>query len=75
MKSPQKLQEKLISLSKGTKLHLQLPENRAWNELELKAAGFVVQEFVNARPDVIESDDALREWLDEFRFFLFELKQ
>jgi hypothetical protein len=45
-----------------------------WSELELKEAAWVVQDYVNARKDVIESDDPFREWLDEVKFYFADLK-
>jgi hypothetical protein len=39
-----------------------------WNDLDFKEVAFIVQDFVNQNPDVIECDP-LREWLDEYRFY------
>jgi hypothetical protein len=62
-----KLQRKLLDALRGSSLHLQLP-NRQWNELELREAASMVQDYVNRRDSVIESEDALRDWLDRYRF-------
>jgi len=48
--------------------------NAPWTELELREAAFVVRDYVDSRPDVVESDDALREWLDEYRFWVADRK-
>lgn len=74
MKSPAKMQQKLLSLLRNTPVHLQLPD-RQWNEIELSEAASIVRDYVNWRPDVIESEDPLREWLDEYRFFINDRKQ
>jgi len=34
----------------------------------------VVSDYVNNSKSVIESDDPLREWLDEVRFYFADLK-
>ena len=70
MKSIQKLQEKLVQILKGTSALRVLPNHEhPWDDLELKEVAWVVQDFVNLNNSVIESDDPLREWLDEYRFF------
>ena len=75
MKSPQKLQQKLVGLLKHVPTLILSPLTTApWSELELKEAAWVVQDYVNGRKDVIETDDPLREWLDEVRFYLADLK-
>lgn len=75
MKSPQKLQQKLERLLKHVPmLKLSLLTNAPWTELELKEAAGVVQDYVNSRKDVVESDDPLREWLDEVRFYFADLR-
>jgi hypothetical protein len=40
-----------------------------WNEIQLGEVTFVVTDYVNHSESVIESDDPLREWLDEVRFY------
>jgi hypothetical protein len=68
MKSPTKLQQKLLKLLKGTPaLHVMPNPNAPWNDLELKEVAWIVQDFVNGNTDVIECDP-LRDWLDEYRF-------
>ena len=76
MKSPRKLQEKLVQVLKGVpKLHVFPNLERPWNDLELKEIAWVVQDHVNQNNSVIESDDPLREWLEEYKFFESELNK
>ncbi len=75
VKNPVKLQQKLTELVKrAPTLKLEPLTTAPWSELELKEAAWVVQDYVNARKDVIESDDPLREWLDEVKFYFADLK-
>lgn len=74
MKSPAKMQQKLLSLLRNTPVHLQLPD-RQWNEIELREAAFIVRDFVNRSDSVIESEDPLREWVEEYMFFSTDRKQ
>lgn len=74
MKNPAKLQEKIAWLLRGSKLHIGLPFHRPWSEIELREVAGMVQDFVNRRSDVVESDDPLREWLEEYMFFDAERK-
>ncbi len=70
MKSPAKLQEKLVQLLKGTPaLHIMPNPRVPWNDLDFKEVAWVIQDFVNQNDSVIECDP-LREWLDEYRFYL-----
>ncbi len=69
MKNPAKLQQKLLQVLKGTPaLHVMPNPNIPWNDLDLKEVAFIVQDFVNQNPDVIEGDP-LKEWLEEYRFY------
>jgi hypothetical protein len=70
MKDPSKLQKSLLGIARHSGLHLQLPEDRGWNELELKSAAFVVQDHLNLRG----GNEGLEEWLDRYRFFAAEKK-
>lgn len=75
MKSPQKLQQKLLTLLHRTPaLHVLPNPELPWDDLLLKEVAFVVTDFVNQSKDVIESDDPLREWLDEVRFYFADSK-
>jgi hypothetical protein len=42
--------------------------NIPWNDLDLKEVAFIVQDFVNNNPEVIECDP-LKDWLEEYTFF------
>lgn len=74
MKSPQKLQEKLLSLLKGVPaLHVMPNPKLPWGELELREVAHIVKNFVDQNPDVIECDP-LKDWLEEYRFFEADFK-
>jgi hypothetical protein len=45
-----------------------------WNDLELKEVAWIVQDFVNNNPEVIESDP-LKDWIEEYKFFIADSKQ
>lgn len=69
MKSPAKLQEKLVQLLKQTPALNILPNyNHPWNELELREVAWMVQDFVNMNDSVIEYDP-LKDWLEEYKFY------
>jgi hypothetical protein len=75
MKSPQKLQNKLLPLLKSNpNLHVLPNPELPWDDLLLKEVSYVVADYVNSSKSVIESDDPLREWLDEVRFYFADLK-
>lgn len=75
MKSLNKLQQKLLSLLKSNpKLHVMPNPETPWNDIMLKEVASVVFDYVNQSKSVIESDDPLREWLDEVRFYFADLK-
>lgn len=68
MKNPQKLQEKLVALLRNSRLHIQLPYNRPWSDLELREIAWMVEDHVNRNPEAINSDP-FHDWLDEYRFY------
>lgn len=69
MKSPAKLQQKLLQVLRGTPaLHVMPNPETPWNDLDLKEVAFIVQDFVNGNPEVIECDP-LKDWLEEYTFF------
>ncbi len=70
MKSPQKLQEKLLALLKGSAKYPKInpPANGCWSVDELAAVAWVVQDFVNLNDEVIECDP-IKDWLEEYKFF------
>lgn len=75
MKSPLKLQEKLRSLLKGTPaLRILPPASGTWNDWDLEEVAWIVQDFVNQNPDVIECDP-LKDWLEEYKFYQADKKQ
>jgi hypothetical protein len=39
-------------------------------EREMKDAAWVVQAYLESKDSVIDENDPLRNWLDEYRFFL-----
>lgn len=70
MKSPQKLQEKLLALLKGSAKYPKItpPANGHWSIDDLAAVAWVVQDFVNRNDEVIECDP-IKDWLEEYKFF------
>lgn len=74
MKNPAKLQEKLLKLLKGTPALKIFPPSRGlWTDLDFWEVSWIVQDFVNANPDVIECDP-LKDWLEEYRFYQADRK-
>lgn len=74
MKNPAKLQSKLLAaLSTTPALKIVPPTGRCWEPNEFDGVAWVVQDFVNQNDEVIDCDP-LREWLDEYRFFLADQK-
>jgi hypothetical protein len=75
VKSPAKLQQKLLQLLRGTPaLHVMPNPELPWNDLDFKEVAFIVQDFVNQNPEVIESDP-LKDWLEEYKFFRADSRQ
>lgn len=70
MKSPQKLQEKLLALLKGSAKHPKInpPASGLWSSDDLAAVAWVIQDHVNRNDEVIECDP-LKDWLEEYKFF------
>ena len=74
MKSPAKLQQKLVQLLKGTPaLHIFPNSEHPWNDLELKEVAWVVQDFVNQNAEVVECDP-LKDWIEEYKFYCADRK-
>lgn len=74
MKSPQKLQEKLLQLLEGMPALSVMPDSTCpWNESEFREVAGIVQNFVNQNTDVIEGDP-LKDWLEEYSFYHVECK-
>lgn len=70
MKSPQKLQEKLLALLKGSAKYPKIipPASGHWSSDDLAAVAWVVQDFINRNDEVIECDP-IKDWLEEYKFF------
>jgi hypothetical protein len=45
------------------------PLPSVWTDQDLHEVAWIVQDFVNRTPDVIEDDNKLRDWLDEYKFY------
>ncbi len=73
MKSSSKLQEKLAQILRNSRLHIQFPYNRPWNDLELKEVAWIVEDHVNRDPEVINTDP-LKDWVEEYKFFCADRK-
>ncbi len=73
MKDSRKLQQKLVELLRNSRLHIQFPSDRPWNDLELKEVAWMIEDYVNQNSDVINSNP-LHDWLDECRFHFTTLK-
>ena len=73
MKDPKKLQDKLVALLRGSRLHLQYPADRLWNEIELRDVAGIVEDYVNRDPEVINSDP-LKDWVEEYKFYKADYK-
>lgn len=48
---------------------LKVSVSKDYTNLQLKEIAWVVEDFVNQNPEVIEDDDQLKDWLDRYRFF------
>lgn len=70
MKDPLKLQQKLLTLLKGSATYPKInpPANGHWSSDDLAAVAWVVQDYVNRTDDVINADP-LKDWLEEYKFF------
>jgi len=76
VKDPIKLQHKLLALLKTNSKYPRVnpPANGHWSSDDLAAVAWVMQDYVNLNDEVVDSDDPLRQWLDEFKFYLAENK-
>jgi hypothetical protein len=64
-----KLQEKLRSALKGCRgLNIQVSE-KPWDEGELKDAAWIVDAYLQSQDCVLDGDDPLRTWLEEYSFY------
>lgn len=75
MKDPLKLQQKLLTLLKGSAKYPKInpPANGHWSSDELAAVAWVIQDHVNRSGEVIECD-LLKDWLEEYKFFVADRK-
>ena len=73
MKNPQKLQEKLVAMLPKTTLKIQFPYNRPWSVEELNEVAWMIEDYVNRDPSVINSDP-LKDWVEEYKFFKADFK-
>ena len=73
MKSPHKLQQKLVELLRNSRLHIQFPSDRPWTDLELREIAWMVEDYVNRSPEVINTDP-LKDWVEEHRFYRADFK-
>ena len=74
MKDPIKLQQKLKSLLSKSRLHIGYDFDKPWDDLTLKEVAWVVQDHANRNPEVVEDDNGLRDWIDEYKFFIADFK-
>jgi len=68
MKDPTKLQEKLVSLLKKSKLKVGFSLSRPLNDLEFREIAWVVQDYVARNTDSHECE-MLTDWLDSYQFY------
>jgi hypothetical protein len=69
MKNPADLQRKLEAiLAKMPTLKVLPNVPHPWSDLEMAEIAWVVQDYVNNTYGVIEDDDRLKDWLEEYRF-------
>ena len=75
MKNPVNLQQKLVGLLKHVPaLKLSPLTTAPWNELELREAAWIVQDYVNLNDSTIQSD-SLKEWLEEYQFSIADRRK
>ncbi len=74
MKDPRKLQQKLKPLLAKSKLRIGFDIDKPWDDLVFKEVAWVVQDHANRNPEVVEDDNDLRDWLDEYKFYSASLK-
>jgi hypothetical protein len=70
VKSPAKLQEKLLALLKKDSHYPKInpPANGYWSIEDLAAVAWVIQDHVNRNDDVTNADP-LKDWVEEYKFF------
>jgi hypothetical protein len=74
VKSPLKLQEKLLNILEGTPaLSILPPSSGWWQNAEFEEVAWIVEDFVNANLEVVENDP-LKDWLEEYKFAIADSK-
>ena len=76
MKDPIKLQHKLLALLKTNSKYPRVnpPANGHWSTDDLAAVAWVMQDYVNHNDEVIECD-LLKDWIEEYKFFVADFKR
>ncbi len=75
MKSLPTLKSKLLDALRGTPDFHPVPfPDHPWTDMDLEEVAWVVQDYVNRNPDVVEDDNRLRDWLEEYTFFKADRK-
>jgi hypothetical protein len=69
VKNRYNLQTKLEQLLRGMKAPKLGPLPSVWTDQDLYEVAWIVQNFVNNTHEVIEDDNGLRDWLDEYKFY------
>lgn len=73
MKSAAKLQSKLKASLSASQLHIGFDFDKPWDDLVLREVAWVVEDHVNRNPEVIECDP-LKDWLEEYKFYIADFK-
>jgi len=75
VKDPIKLQNKLRDALKGKrKLNLQLPL-LPLTDKEMADAAWIVEGYLQAKDSVVDENDPLRSWIEEYKFYQADLKK
>jgi hypothetical protein len=69
VKNRYSLQTKLEKVLQGTPALKILPPSSVWSEADLAEVAWIVEDFVNQNPEVVEDDNRLKDWLDEYKFY------
>ena len=76
MKDPIKLQEKLLALLSKSRHYPKInpPANGHWASDDFAAVAWVIQDHINRSGEVINVDP-LKDWLEEYKFFMADRKK
>ena len=69
MKNRFALQQKLERLLTGAYTLKIGPMPSIWTDQDLNEVAWIIQDYVNNTYEVIEDDNGLRDWLDEYKFY------